>query len=81
MQSDRISDEELGELSIVRNPFLCPNDGTVLPYGKWRHKECTVCGYTESELGSRDRELVDDIRNDYIPIVIELIQLRKELNK
>jgi len=39
MQSDRISDEELGELSIVRNPFLCPNDGTVLPYGKWRHKE------------------------------------------
>ena len=71
-----ISDEELRKLAVEQDASKCPNDGEPLQRRSGGGKSCSKCVYHESEEGAHDREVEVDTHNEYVPLLLELLELR-----
>src|SRR6478735_6217704 len=71
-----ISDEELRELAVEQDASKCPNDAAPLQETSLGGKVCGKCGYRESEEGVLTREIEVDTHNEYVPLLLELLEFR-----
>jgi hypothetical protein len=77
MPESRISDEELLELSQLYDLDICLNDGSVMPSSRCGGYQCEKCSFHFTAEGVEYHSIALEVRREYIPIVLELIELRK----
>ncbi len=79
---NEISDDELRELAVIGDITVCPNDGVKLVKRRSEGgKECPSCGCTLSESFIYNSKIEDEVRRQYIPIVLELLERRTLASK